>query len=228
MCKREWGHFHIPMITMILGIFFLVFTGCSTPLPLSESIMFRHAKNPPSNVPRNTIALTGAMNTEGPLIRHNIHTHHSDVNDRDILDPARKAGGISVMLINSNDMGVNFAIGYKMLGLNTTFPVVGKNYVTLNAGALSGVEAIFQRPFLDKRFGLGIACGIYARYDTYYHWSGGIAGTLVPDGFSSYGFRTVIQLAGVPEGLLHGFYSIGYSPHLKHTLMYIGLAVRMP
>lgn len=231
MYKRGRGYSHIPMITVISVISFLMITGCSTPLPLSESMMFQHAKNPPSNVPRNTVALTGGMNMDGALIRRYIHVHHIGIRDRDILDPARRAGGLSVFLLKSKDLGINFAVGYKMLGLNTTFPLIGRNYVTLNAGALSGAEAIFQRPFLDKRFrrfGLGISCGIYARYDTYYHWSGGIAGTLVPDGFSSYGFRTVIQLAGVPEGLLHGFYSIGYAPHLKHTLMFTGLAVRLP
>lgn len=231
MYKQGRGYCHIPIITMISMISFLVFAGCSTPMPLSESLMFRQAKNPTSNVPKNTVALTGAMNMDGAFIRRYIHVHHSDANDRDILDPARKAGGISVLLINSNDLGINFSVGYKMLGLNTTFPLVGRNYLTLNAGALSGVEAIFQRPLLDKRFtrfGIGLAGGVYARYDTFYHWPGGITGLLVPDGFSSYGFRTVIQLAGVPDGLLHGFYGIGYAPHLKHTLMFMGLAVRMP
>ncbi len=231
MSMRGSGYYHIPMIVLISVISFLMITGCSTPLPLSESLMFRHAKNPPSNIPRNAVAITGAMNAEGPLIRQYIHNHHADIRDRDILDPARKAGGLSVFLLRSKDLRINFATGYKILGLNTTFPLVGRNYVTLNAGALSGVEGIFQRPFLDKRlkrFGLGIAGGIYARYDMFYHWSGGIAGLLVPDSFSSYGFRTVIQLAGVPDGLLHGFYSIGYAPHLKHTLMFMGLAVRLP
>lgn len=218
---------HTKLIVGIAVVLSFIFAGCSTPLPLSEMVMFHNAKNHKSNVPRNRVALTGLMNGDGHIISRYIRANHDDLEKKDILDPTRKAGGLSI-LFPGHYISFNFEIGYKILDMNATFRLVGRNYITLNAAALSGLEAILQRPILDRRypeFGIGVAGGLYTRYDVFYNDAGyGFA----PTGIASYGLRMVIQMAGSKDGIIHGFYSIGYAPCINHTLMFLGLAIRVP
>ncbi len=190
--------------------------------------MFHNTKNPKTEGrPKKEIALTMAMNNEAPKLRQYISSHHMYVRENDVWNPNRISGGISFNIV-SDVVGFNLGVGYKMLGVNLTVPVVWGSYVTMNAGAMSGAEAILQKPILDKRFkslGFGLAEGVYARYDLIYFDEETV---IKYDGFASYGIRSVIQIAGLPDGFIHGFLSLGYAPKLKHSLIFMGVALGYP
>jgi|GEM_PF-6699458 len=216
---------HAALFIMI--ILTVIMSACSTPLPFSETVMFHNAKNSTSDKPKNKIAMTAVSNGQGSVIRRYMRNHSKALRDKDIADPNRTAGGITINTTNNQEGTLSVALGYKILGANATFPFAGRNYLTLNLGAFSGAEAIWQRPLLDRRFnkfGLGLAGGLYARYDLFFYEN---ETQIKSVGFASYGLRSVVQVSGVPDGLLHGFFSVGYAPRLNHSIMFLGVAVRL-
>lgn len=133
-------------------------------------------------------------------------------------------------------MGYN--IGFRALGVNSTLRVIGKNYLTVNAAAVSGVEFVLQRPVLHQYFQVAnkgthefnATLGFYSkaknlRYDPnnqnealftlpqsefIYHW----------------GLRSFFQFRNLSDdNIFVGFISTGYAPELDDFIVNFGMTV---
>ncbi len=221
-------------VTLLLLLVIIVLSGCSTPAPLSEAIIFRpnEIKSDTSKLYHGEIALLPAYffykssvldfarrKYAIPMIKKDFDVSLSYLNFE------KKGLGIADTFIEDDGLAFGFTIGYAMLGFDFTARIKDPYYVTGQLSAYGGGQLIVQRPVLRRRKG-GITIGPYYRYDAFYieHGFGISAIEFKPFRINSFGLRSSLQFRD-KDRMIYGYFQSGYSPELKRMLFYAGLTL---
>ncbi len=204
----------------------LGFYGCSTPAPLSETVIFPpHGTLVDASLSyQGEAALMPAFNFySGKVFRYARRKYGNDEFTNEYPNYQKFGLGLSDSFTHSDDWAVDFAVGYAMLSMDFTARMWGENYFTAQFAVMGGAQFIVQRPVL-RTSDDGVTLGGYYRYDRY---DTAIWGPDHPFRISSAGIRSSIQFNGsiIP---IYGFVESGYSPEFKDILFYIGLTVPAP
>lgn len=225
-------------VPFLFGLFALY--GCSTPAPLSETMIF-----PPHETQVDTaLSLRGDMAMslvfnfyDGIAYRYAQKNYvpsilETDKNAEIKYENFNKIGlGMSDTFMSSGNWAVGFALGYAMLGFDFTARLTGPYYLTAQFAVLDNGQIIIQRPILHTHDG-GLTLGAYYRFDNYSLYkkaSSGFDLIFWPLNYHSFrihsvGLRSSIQFNGTLFPL-YGFVSGGYSPEYKKVLFYLGFTV---
>ncbi len=227
--KRSRAFFLLPFLMVII-----ILTGCSTPAPLSETLIFRpyEVKSDTNKTYHGEIALFPAYffykssvldfarrKYAGPMIKKD-----SDVS-LSYWNFEKKGLGITDTFIEDDDLAFGFTIGYAVLGFDFTARIKDPYYVTGQVSAYGGGQLIVQRPVLKRRKG-GITIGPYYRYDAFFieHGFGFSAIEFKRFRINSFGLRSSLQFRD-KDSMIYGYIQSGYSPELKRLLVYAGLTL---
>lgn len=158
---------------VLLGLLGLY--GCSTPAPLSETIIF-----PPHETQVDSTlhywgdeAASLAFNFYGGMAYRYAKANYvpsilkNSVDARIRYSNFNKIGlGFSSTYTNSTNWSFGYAIGYAMLGFDFTGRIKGPYYLTAQFSAFENGQIIIQRPIFHAKDG-GITLGVYYRFDNY-------------------------------------------------------------
>lgn len=214
-------------LLLLLVSVVLILTGCSTPAPLSETIIFspHHVKGDSSGAYRGRFALMPAYNFDkSSVLRYGKQKYASTLEKShgthlEYYNYQKFGLGISGMFTHSDKWAMDWSIGYAMLGFDYTTHIKGPYYLTAQTALLGGDQLILQRPVF-KLWSGGITLGPYYRFDSYYIGSGGYIINLERFTINSVGLRSFFQFQSryIP---FYGYIESGYSPELKRVLFYV-------
>lgn len=225
--KRARSFYVLPLL---LGI--IVLSGCSTPAPLSESVIFRpyEAKDDSSKTYYGEIALMPAYFFYKSNVLDFAKRKYAASMLKEDSDVSlsywnfKKAGlGISDTFIIDDGFSSGISVGYAMLSFDFTARIKDPYYVTGQLSAYGGGQLIVQRPVLKRRKG-GITIGLYYRYDAFYIEHGAYAIEFKQFHINSCGLRSSLQFRD-KDRMVYGYIQSGYSPELKRILIYASLTL---
>lgn len=214
------------LLLLLVAVIFIL-TGCSTPAPLSETIIFspHRVKSDTTGSYRGSFALIPAYNFDkNSVLRYGKQKYapalgKSHGMNLEYYNYQKFGLGISDMFTHSDNWAVDWSIGYAILGFDFTTRIKGPYYLTAQTAVLGGDQLILQRPIFKMGSG-GITLGPYYRFDSYYIGSGGYAINLERFLINSVGLRSFFQFQSryIP---FYGYIESGYSPELKRVLFYV-------
>ena len=219
-------------VTLLLLLVIIVLSGCSTPAPLSESVIFRphEVKSDTSKSDHGEIALLPAYFFYKSNVLDFAKRKYAASMLKEDSDVSlsywnfNKVGlGISDTFIIDDGLSSGISVGYAMLGIDFTARIKDPYYVTGQLSAYGGGQLIVQRPVLKRQNG-GITLGMYYRYDAFFIDYGFYTIKFKRFSINSFGFRSSIQFYD-KDRMIYGFIQSGYSPEFKKILFYAGLTL---
>lgn len=178
---------------------------------------------------KSSKGITFTYNNQAPKIRNYLNREYG----AGVYPDLNKLGIAISRATNKGSYAWGYNIGYKALGLNSTFGLGWNNYLTLNVGIPSGGELILQHKVFEyssRRSPSGIAIGAFIKRDYFGYNEPAVTLT---DAFRTpklapidvYGGRGMFHIRLIYQAMVHGFVSYGYSPQLDTGIMNIGIVV---